>query len=111
LQQNEVVCALELVSLDSVSNSSGRKDYIAVGTMISHGEDRPTKGTIYLLDIVETVPSPAHPGTLKHKLKLVDREDLKGPVTALTDLNGYLVHSIGQKVSTEFTSLRPIHFY
>ncbi|KDN41440.1 hypothetical protein K437DRAFT_258287 [Tilletiaria anomala UBC 951] len=101
LQQNEIVCALELVSLASVSNARRSKEYIAVGTAISHGEDRPTKGAIYLFDIVETVPTIAEPTKVPHKLKLIDKEELRGPVTALTDMNGFLVHSIGQKLQVK----------
>lgn len=106
LKQNETICSLELVSLSSVSTAGKRRDYIAVGTMVSHGEDRPAKGGIYIFDIVQTVPDYSAAATARgiagkpgYKLKLIDREQsLRGPVTALCDLNGYLIHSVGQKV-------------
>lgn len=106
LKQNETICSLELVSLLSVSTAGKRRDYIAVGTMVTHGEDRPAKGGIYIFDIVQTVPDYSAAAMARgiagkpgYKLKLIDREQsLRGPVTALCDLNGYLIHAVGQKV-------------
>lgn len=96
-EQCEVVCCIELVTLRSVATISGLKDYIAVGTIISHGEDRPAKGATYLFDVVEVVATDQDP-TCRFKLKLVMKDDAKGPITAITDMNGYLVTVMGLKL-------------
>ena len=95
--QCEVVCCVELVTLRSVATVSGLKDYIAVGTIISHGEDRPAKGATYLFDVVEVVATDQDP-TCRFKLKMVMKDDAKGPITAITDMNGYLVTVMGLKL-------------
>ena len=51
----------------------------------------------YIFEIVEVVPDTELRGKRHHKLKLLCREDAKGPVTALCGMNGYLVSSMGQK--------------
>lgn len=96
-EQCEVVCCIELVTLRSVATLSGLKDYIAVGTIISHGEDRPAKGATYLFDVVEVVATEQDPAC-RFKLKLVMKDDAKGPITAITDINGYLVTVMGLKL-------------
>ncbi|UZJ52621.1 hypothetical protein CBS101457_001941 [Exobasidium rhododendri] len=95
--QCEVVCCVELVTLRSVATVSGLKDYIAVGTILSHGEDRPAKGATYLFDVVEVVVTDQDPAC-RFKLKLVMKDDAKGPITAITDMNGYLVTVMGLKL-------------
>ena len=50
----------------------------------------------YVFDIVEIVPDADK--TRSFKLRLLCRDEAKGPVTALCGLNGYLVSSMGQKV-------------
>ena len=96
-EQCEVVCCIELVTLRSVATVSGLKDYIAVGTIISHGEDRPAKGATYLFDVIEVVATEQDP-TCRFKLKLIMKDDAKGPITAITDMNGYLVTVMGLKL-------------
>ena len=96
-EQCEVVCCIELVTLRSVATVSGLKDYIAVGTILSHGEDRPAKGATYLFDVVEVVATEQDP-TCRFKLKLIMKDDAKGPITAITDMNGYLVTVMGLKL-------------
>lgn len=96
-EQCEVVCSVELVTLRSVTTVSGLRDFIAVGTMISHGEDRPAKGATYVFDIVEVVTSAEDPAA-RYRLKLLAKDDAKGPITAVTDMNGYLVVVMGLKL-------------
>ena len=51
-----------------------------------------------MFEIVEVVPDPST--TIKRwwRLKLLCRDDAKGPVSFLCGINGYLVSSMGQKV-------------
>jgi cleavage and polyadenylation specificity factor subunit 1 len=94
---NEYVCALESVTLETASTEAGYKDFIAVGTTIDRGEDLAVKGATYIFEIVEVVPSAPWPQRW-YKLRLRCRDDAKGPVTALAAFSGYLVSSMGQKI-------------
>ncbi|EGO29249.1 hypothetical protein SERLADRAFT_445076 [Serpula lacrymans var. lacrymans S7.9] len=95
---NEYVNALECVTLETLSTETGSKDFIAVGTSIDRGEDLAVKGATYLFEIVEVVPDYSQNLKRWYKLKLLARDDAKGPVTALCGINGYLVSSMGQKI-------------
>ncbi|KAK0527587.1 mRNA cleavage and polyadenylation factor subunit [Tilletia horrida] len=98
LEPNEMVTAMEIVSLDTMSHLALRKEFVAVGTTWFHGEDRPTRGATYIFDIVEVV-SDGHDEGRNYRLRLLGRDDFtKGPVTAITDLNGYIVTAVGQKL-------------
>ncbi|KAG9018279.1 mRNA cleavage and polyadenylation factor subunit [Tulasnella sp. 427] len=95
--RNEFVNVAESVSLETPSAEQGVKDFIVVGTTIFRGEDLAVKGATYVFEVVEVVKEP---GSLKrrNKLKLLCRDETKGPVTAVCGLNGYLVSSMGQKI-------------
>jgi hypothetical protein len=43
---NEFVNSLACVSLETISTETGSKDFIAVGTTISRGEDLAVKGAV-----------------------------------------------------------------
>ncbi|KAG0331722.1 Cleavage and polyadenylation specificity factor subunit 1 [Podila humilis] len=96
-QEYEIVTSIETVSLESTQDASGRKKFIAVGTSFLRGEDSTMRGTIYIFDIIDVVPEPDNPQT-DHKLKLLYSEEVKGSVTALAALNGYLLTCVGTKV-------------
>lgn len=116
---NEFVNSLACVALETVSTESGHKDFIAVGTTINRGEDLAVKGAVsfryakylplpllisplkqtYVFEIVEVVPDPASDMKRSFKLRLRCRDEAKGPVTAVCGIDGYLVSSMGQKVS------------
>jgi len=51
----------------------------------------------YIFDVVEIVAPPDDP-TCRFALKLVCKEESKAPITALADINGYILTVIGQKV-------------
>ena len=52
-----------------------------------------------MFEIVEIVPDPESRLARRFKLRLLCKDEAKGPVTALCGMNGYLVSSMGQKVS------------
>ena len=55
-----------------------------------------------MFEIVEVVPDPASDIKRSFKLRLRCRDEAKGPVTAVCGIDGYLVSSMGQKVSDPF---------
>jgi cleavage and polyadenylation specificity factor subunit 1 len=75
-----------------------RKPLVVVGTALIAGEDLPTKGRIYVFDIIDVVPEPEHPET-HLKLKLFAREEVKGAITAITPVGteGFFLAAQGQK--------------
>lgn len=96
------------------------KEFIVVGTTVSRGEDLAVKGVVrnspptssrqifsktyigmqtYVFEIVEVVPDPNSGPARQFKLRLLCKDEAKGPVTALCGVNGYLVSSMGQKVN------------
>lgn len=63
----------------------------------------------YIFEIVEVVANPEEPPNCNYKLRLLCRDDAKGPVTAICGLNGYLVSTMGQKVRS--SEAFPIHMH
>ncbi|OJA10745.1 hypothetical protein AZE42_07268 [Rhizopogon vesiculosus] len=95
---NEFVNSLACVSLETISTETGSKDFIAVGTTISRGEDLAVKGATYIFEVVEVVSDPNWTPKRWYKLKLRVKDEAKGPVTAVCGINGYLVSSMGHKI-------------
>ncbi|KAI1342830.1 CPSF A subunit region-domain-containing protein [Xylariaceae sp. FL0016] len=95
----EAVMCVETVNLEVSESTNERKHLIAVGTAISRGEDLPTRGRIFVYDIVSVIPEPGRPETDK-RLKLVAKEDIpRGAVTALSEIGtqGLMLVAQGQK--------------
>lgn len=89
--ENEVVLAIQSVSLEATSTTTGRRRFIAVATSINRGEDMASRGATYVFEVVPVVD-------VGHRLRLICSEDATASVTALANIGTYLVHAIGQKV-------------
>lgn len=96
--QTETVTSLVTVTLDSPSSPNGRKQFIAVGTTTFHGEDRTSKGSIYLFEIIQVVSSSRFQIGRDFRLKLICRDGASAPVTAIAELDGFLLSTSGQKL-------------
>lgn len=92
-----------------------RQRLVAVGTAIIRGEDLPALGRIYVFNVIKVVPELDRPET-GHRLKLIAKEEVKGAVTALSEVGtqGFLLAAQGQKCMVrglkEDGSLLPVAF-
>ncbi|KAF8477455.1 CPSF A subunit region-domain-containing protein [Kalaharituber pfeilii] len=113
LAKNEVALVIKTVELEVSEQTKERKQLVAVGTGIFRGEDSAARGAIYVFEVIEVVPEPGRPET-NRKFKLVVREEVKGTVSALCGVNGFLLAAQGQKVMVrglkEDQSLLPVAF-
>ncbi|KAF1833314.1 hypothetical protein BDW02DRAFT_631356 [Decorospora gaudefroyi] len=98
LDAQEVVLSIETLNLEVSENTHQRKDVIAVGTAIVHGEDLATKGCIRIFEVITVVPEPDRPETNK-RLKLIAKDEVKGAVSAISEVGtqGFLIMAQGQK--------------
>ena len=103
------------MDLETSEIISRRRSLIAVGTALIRGEDLPSQGRIYIFDIIDVVPEPDQPETGR-KLKLIAKEEVKGAVTALSEVGteGFLLVAQGQKCMVrglkEDGTLMPVAF-
>lgn len=106
---------METVHLEVSEITHERKHLIAVGTSNVHVTDQPSRGSIYIFDVIPVVPEPDRPET-DRRLKLIAKEDVKGAVTALCEIGtqGFLMMAQGQKCMVrglkEDGSLLPVAF-
>ena len=89
-RSSEVVIDMKVVSVNTRSTLSGRRDYICVGTAVYKGEDQATRGGLYMFEIIDTEEGP--------KIRKKFSEDVKSSVSNVVDIDGYVVHTVGQKV-------------
>ncbi|KAL4940501.1 hypothetical protein BDV06DRAFT_196443 [Aspergillus oleicola] len=115
LEPAEHIMAMKTMSLEVSENTHERKDMIVVGTSIARGEDIPSRGCIYVFEVIKVVPDPDQPET-NYRLKLIGKEPVKGAVTALSEIGGqgFLIAAQGQKSMVrglkEDGSLLPVAF-
>lgn len=86
------------MTLETSEHTHSRKALVAVGTAFIRGEDVASAGRVYIWDIIDVVPEPDRPETGR-KFKLLAKEDVKGAVTALSEVGqqGFLIVAQGQK--------------
>jgi cleavage and polyadenylation specificity factor subunit 1 len=115
LDPQEVVLSIKTLNLEVSETSHQRKDLIAVGTAVIHGEDLATKGCIRIFEVITVVPEPGRPETNK-RLKLIVKDEVKGAVSAISELGtqGFLIMAQGQKCMVrglkEDATLLPVAF-
>ncbi|KAF7117248.1 hypothetical protein CNMCM5793_006004 [Aspergillus hiratsukae] len=109
-------CSLKVnMDLEVSENTHERRNMIVVGTAFARGEDIPSRGCIYVFEVIKVVPDPEKPET-DRKLKLIGKELVKGAVTALSQIGGqgFLIAAQGQKCMVrglkEDGSLLPVAF-
>ncbi|KAF4268871.1 hypothetical protein CNMCM8812_001689 [Aspergillus fumigatus] len=115
LGPDEYVMAVKNMDLEVSENTHERRNMIVVGTAFARGEDIPSRGCIYVFEVIKVVPDPEKPET-DRKLKLIGKELVKGAVTALSQIGGqgFLIAAQGQKCMVrglkEDGSLLPVAF-
>jgi cleavage and polyadenylation specificity factor subunit 1 len=96
-EEYEHILCVHHALLDSKQASSGKRNFLIVGTAYIKGEDVSTRGRIHILETIRVVPEPGRPETC-WKLKPQCVEEIKSPVSALSSLNGHLIVAMGAKV-------------
>lgn len=115
LAEDEIVLCVEALSLEASEITGERRLLVAVGTSVIRGEDLQNAGNIYIFDVIPVVPEADRPET-NRKLKLIVKEEVKGPVTAIAEISsqGYLIMAQGQKCMIrglkEDNTLLPVAF-
>ena len=89
--------SLKQVDLQVSEESKRRRSFLAMGTATLRGEDAGLKGNLYIFDVAQVVPQPGRPET-NRKLRVAWSEEVRGAVTAINEIHGYLLSSQGQKV-------------
>ncbi|KAI4242948.1 MAG: hypothetical protein LQ352_007140 [Teloschistes flavicans] len=107
LSAAEVVMCIKTMHLEISEHTQERQTVVTVGTSMIRGEDLPAQGRIYVFNVIKVVPEPDRPET-GHKLKLIAKEEVKGAVTALSEIGtqGFLLAAQGQKCMEEPYQLR-----
>ena len=96
-QNGEQALCLQLVHLKNTRNAEVLLPLLAVGTGFANGESEAARSTgrIYIFEIIEVVGEEGLEGRGSFRLKQLfssaDLQDIKAPVTALSQLEGYLV--------------------
>ena len=114
-EPDESILSMKIIDLEISERTHERKAMIVVGTSKIQGEDYGCGGSIYVFDIIQVVPEPEHPERNK-VLKMIAKEDLRGPLTALSEVGdqGFLIAAQGQKIMArglkEDNTLLPVAF-
>ncbi|OMH83664.1 Protein CFT1 [Zancudomyces culisetae] len=91
---SECITSIKTMYLESQQTDSQVKEFVVIGTTLVNGEDLASKGYIYIFDIVDIVPQIDKP-YINKKLKLLTREEMRGGVSCLAELNNLLVVVVG----------------
>jgi len=81
----EYALCLSSAVLETKQTAEGRKAFVALGTSVFRGEDRPARGRVFVLDAVAVVPEAGRPHA-DRRLKVLCVTDQRGPATALAGL-------------------------
>ncbi|KEF59392.1 uncharacterized protein A1O9_04236 [Exophiala aquamarina CBS 119918] len=112
---SERILCVKCLNLEISEETHERKDLIVVGTAIVKGENVTTRGNLYIFDVVDVVPEPDVPET-DLKLKMIAKEDVRGAVSAISDVGsqGFVLAAQGQKCMVrglkEDMSILPVAF-
>ncbi|KAF3938502.1 hypothetical protein ABW19_dt0205999 [Dactylella cylindrospora] len=110
---HEIPMVVKAVELEVSEVTKERKTLITVGTGLLRGENTAARGAVYVFDVIDVVPEVGKPETNK-KFKLLAREEVKGVVSTLAGMDGYLLITHGQKCMIrglkEDNSLLPVAF-
>eukprot|EP00051_Salpingoeca_urceolata_P012705 m.157284 g.157284 ORF g.157284 m.157284 type:complete len:1480 (-) comp17579_c0_seq5:122-4561(-) len=96
IEAGQHISAFAVVSLKSQENRRGFKSMIAVGTTKIMGEEVAARGYVMLMEVLDVVPEEGQPLT-KNKIKQLCKLDLRGAVTAMGDVQGYLTGCVSQR--------------
>ncbi|MBW0461452.1 hypothetical protein O181_001167 [Austropuccinia psidii MF-1] len=96
-QQNEWVTSMASMDLDSRSTIHGRRKFIGVGTTCNRAEDLAARGGVYVFEVIDVNPDEKHPA-YNRSLRLRYHEETKACVTSVDSINGYFLHTMGQKL-------------
>jgi cleavage and polyadenylation specificity factor subunit 1 len=114
-ENGEQALCLQVLNIEISETSHERKDMIVVGTSIAKGENVPARGSLYIFDVADVVPTPNIPES-NLKLKLVAKEEVKGAITAISSVGtqGFILAVQGQKTMVrglkEDKSILPVAF-
>jgi cleavage and polyadenylation specificity factor subunit 1 len=111
----EQALCLQCLNIEISEESHERKDMIVVGTALVKGENVAARGCLYIFDVADVVPTPDIPES-EFKLKLVAKEEVKGAITAISEMGtqGFVLAIQGQKCMVrglkEDKSILPVAF-
>ncbi|KAK5584382.1 hypothetical protein RB653_005993 [Dictyostelium firmibasis] len=116
LQDRETVLAMKIVSLkftepDGITRA---RPFLVIGTAFTFGEDTQCKGRVLVFEIVSHKTQFESEELGEKRLNLLYEKEQKGPVTALSSVNGLLLMTIGPKLTVNqfYTgSLITLSFY
>lgn len=97
MQDDEIPFSLIEAKLEVNDETRLRKPYIVAGTGLFKGEDVAVRGMVYVFEMIQVVPEKDRPET-RHKMRLITRESVRGAVTSVCDIKGYLLNMQGLKV-------------
>lgn len=114
-EAGEQALCVQCLNIEISEESHERTDMIVLGTAIVKGENVAARGCLYVFDVADVVPTPDMPES-EFKLKLVAKEEVKGAITAISEMGtqGFVLAVQGQKCMVrglkEDKSILPVAF-